>query len=190
MTEDINQNRELKKMKRVDLLDIMVRQSKENESLKNQLAEALEELNERKIQISEAGSIAEAALQLNGVFEAVEKSGAQYLENIARLSAEKESINARIIEESEKKAAELISETQAKCDKLEKDAAGLMAETQVKCEQLERDTKIKCEGMVLQAEKESEEYWDKVSEKLESFYKQHREIKDIMSLIGEKGRKS
>lgn len=172
MTEDINQNRELKKMKRVDLLDIMVRQSKENDSLKNQLAEALEELNERKIQISEAGSIAEAALQLNKVFEAAEKAGSQYLENIARLSEEKETINARIIEESERKVAEM------------------MAETQAKCEKLERDTKIKCEGMVLQAEKESEEYWDKVSEKLESFYKQHREIKDIMSLIGEKGRKS
>lgn len=172
MTEDINQNRELRKMKRVDLLDIMVSQSKENESLKNQLAEALEELNERKIQISEAGSIAEAALQLNKVFEAAEKAGSQYLENIARLSEEKETINARIIEESERKVAEM------------------MAETQAKCEKLERDTKIKCEGMVLQAEKESEEYWDKVSEKLESFYKQHREIKDIMSLIGEKGRKS
>ena len=159
-------------MKRVDLLDIMVIQSKENESLKSQLDEALEELNERKIQINEAGSIAEAALQLNKVFEAAEKAGSQYLENIARLSEEKETINARIIEESERKVAEM------------------MAETQAKCEKLERDTKIKCEGMVLQAEKESEEYWDKVSEKLESFYKQYREIKDIMSLIGEKGRKS
>lgn len=159
-------------MKRVDLLDIMVIQSKENDYLKIQLDEALAELEERKIQIKEAGSIAEAALQLNGVFEAAEKAGSQYLENIARLSEEKETINARIIEESERKVAEL------------------MAETQAKCEKLERDTKIKCEGMVLQAEKESQEYWDKVSEKLESFYKQHEEIKDIMSLIGEKGMKS
>lgn len=159
-------------MKRVDLLDIMVIQSKENDYLKIQLDEALAELEERKIQIKEAGSIAEAALQLNGVFEAAEKAGSQYLENIARLSEEKETINARIIEESERKVAQL------------------MAETQAKCEKLERDTKIKCEGMVLQAEKESQEYWDKVSEKLESFYKQHRENKDIISLIGEKGRKS
>lgn len=159
-------------MKRVDLLDIMVIQSKENEYLKIQLDEALAELEERKIQIKEAGSIAEAALQLNGVFEAAEKAGSQYLENIARLSEEKETINARIIEESERKVAEL------------------MAETQAKCEKLERDTKIKCEGMVLQAEKESQEYWDKVSEKLESFYKEPEEIKDIMSLIGEKGMKS
>lgn len=172
MTKNISHNKELRKMKRVDLLDIMVIQSKENDYLKIQLDEALAELEERKIQIKEAGSIAEAALQLNGVFEAAEKAGSQYLENIARLSEEKETINARIIEESERKVAEL------------------MAETQAKCEKLERDTKIKCEGMVLQAEKESQEYWDKVSEKLESFYKEHEEIKDIMSLIGEKGMKS
>lgn len=172
MTKNISHNKELRKMKRVDLLDIMVSQSKENDYLKIQLDEALAELEERKIQIKEAGSIAEAALQLNGVFEAAEKAGSQYLENIARLSEEKETINARIIEESERKVAQL------------------MAETQAKCEKLERDTKIKCEGMVLQAEKESQEYWDKVSEKLESFYKQHRENKDIMSLIGEQGMKS
>lgn len=172
MTKNISHNKELRKMKRVDLLDIMVSQSKENDYLKIQLDEALAELEERKIQIKEAGSIAEAALQLNGVFEAAEKAGSQYLENIARLSEEKETINARIIEESERKVAQL------------------MAETQAKCEKLERDTKIKCEGMVLQAEKESQEYWDKVSEKLESFYKQHRENKDIISLIGEKGMKS
>lgn len=172
MTKNISHNKELRKMKRVDLLDIMVIQSKENDYLKIQLDEALAELEERKIQIKEAGSIAEAALQLNGVFEAAEKAGSQYLENIARLSEEKETINARIIEESERKVAEL------------------MAETQAKCEKLERDTKIKCEGMVLQAEKESQEYWDKVSEKLESFYKEPEEIKDIMPLIGEKGMKS
>lgn len=172
MTKNISHNKDLRKMKRVDLLDIMVIQSKENDYLKIQLDEALAELEERKIQIKEAGSIAEAALQLNGVFEAAEKAGSQYLENIARLSEEKETINARIIEESERKVAQL------------------MAETQAKCEKLERDTKIKCEGMVLQAEKESQEYWDKVSEKLESFYKEHEENKDIMSLIGEKGMKS
>jgi hypothetical protein len=41
--------------------------------------------------------------------------------------------------------------------------------------------------MVLQAEKEAREHWDKVSEKLEACYKQQEGLNDIMSFIAEKG---
>jgi|LSQX01.2.fsa_nt_gb hypothetical protein len=198
MTDNVIDNMDLKKMKRADLLEIMVSLSKENESLKSQLDEVRDQLEKKEIQIDEAGSIAEAALQLNGVFEAAERAGKEYLENIARLSEEKEIINARIIAESETKAsaimaetktkaASLMAETQVKSEKMERDAAALMENTRAECAKLERDTKVRCEGMVLQAEKEAREHWDKVSEKLEAFYKQHEGLNDIMSFIAEKG---
>jgi hypothetical protein len=40
------------------------------------------QLNKREIAIESAGSIAEAALKLNGVFEAAQKAADQYLENV------------------------------------------------------------------------------------------------------------
>lgn len=162
----------LKKLKRTDLLEMMISQSKENESLKQQLDEALNQLKQREIRINNAGSIAEAALQLNGVFEAAQKAAVQYLENIERLSREQEIENSRIIEESEKKASQLISETQKKC------------------QELERDTKERCEQMVSDAERDSKEHWDIVSQKLDQFYESHEEIQDIISIIGQKGSQS
>ena len=42
----------------------------------------------RRIELEKAGSIAEASLRLNGVFEAAQKAADQYLENLRRLSAE------------------------------------------------------------------------------------------------------
>ena len=42
----------------------------------------------RRIELEEAGSIAEASLRLNGVFEAAQKAADQYLENLRRLSEE------------------------------------------------------------------------------------------------------
>jgi len=75
-------NKELKKLSRTDLLKMLIAQSKEMEALKKQLKEANEMLEDRRIMIENSGSIAEAALQLNGVFEAAQKAAAQYLENI------------------------------------------------------------------------------------------------------------
>ncbi len=40
---------------------------------------------DRRIRLREAGSIAEAALKLNGVFEAAQEAANQYLENIERM---------------------------------------------------------------------------------------------------------
>lgn len=78
-------DRELRKMKRAELLEVMVNQSKEIEILKEKLKQAEEKLNEREIQIEKAGSIAEAALQLNHIFEDAQKAADQYLENVYRL---------------------------------------------------------------------------------------------------------
>jgi len=56
------------------------------DQLERKLAQLEKRLSDRNIAEMEAGSIAEAALKLNGVFEAAEAAAAQYLENIRRLS--------------------------------------------------------------------------------------------------------
>ena len=79
-------DKELRKLKRVELLEMLIEQSKENEELKRQLEEAKEKLESRDIMLRQSGSIAEAALKLNGVFEAAQKAAEQYLENVKRIS--------------------------------------------------------------------------------------------------------
>ncbi len=75
-------DKELKKLSRAELLEMLIEQSKEVASLKQQLQEANEKLEDKKIKIENAGSIAEAALQLSGVFEAAQKAADLYLGNI------------------------------------------------------------------------------------------------------------
>ena len=67
----------------------MIEQSKEVESLKKRIGELEAELADRRLLIYKSGSIAEAALKLNGVFEAAEAAAQEYLENIRRISEEK-----------------------------------------------------------------------------------------------------
>ena len=80
--------RELKRLSRAELLELLLAQTEENEQLKKRLQAAEKALSDRKIIMAEAGTMAEAALRLNGVFESVDRAARQYLENIRRISWE------------------------------------------------------------------------------------------------------
>lgn len=107
-------NKELRRLSRQELLQLLLALSEDFEELKKTLADTREELatltdtyerlrkrldskdekihglqdaleaerNRRSIELSEAGNIAEAALRLNGIFEAAQKAADQYLYNM------------------------------------------------------------------------------------------------------------
>ncbi len=77
-------DKELKKLSRAELLEMLLIQSREKQHLEEELQEVKGKLEEKEIRIAEAGSIAEAALRLSGVFEAAQKAADQYLENVKR----------------------------------------------------------------------------------------------------------
>ncbi|MBQ7050577.1 MAG: DNA repair protein [Firmicutes bacterium] len=74
--------REVRKLKRADLLELLIEQRKQIEQLQEELIAANIRLSDRTIQIEKTGSIAEAALKLNGIFEAAQKACDQYTYNI------------------------------------------------------------------------------------------------------------
>lgn len=74
--------KELRKLSRRDLLELLIEQGKEVRELRQKLAEAEAALAERTLAVENAGSLAEAALRLNGVFEAAQAACDQYLFNI------------------------------------------------------------------------------------------------------------
>ena len=72
-------NKELKKMNRRRLLQMLLEIERENETLRarNDFLEA--QMKKRELAIAKSGSIAEAALKLNGIFEAAQRAADQYL---------------------------------------------------------------------------------------------------------------
>lgn len=74
--------KELKRLRRSDLLEMLLDLSKENQALRQELAKARQQLQDRTIRIQESGSLAEAVLRLNGVFEAAQAACQQYEENL------------------------------------------------------------------------------------------------------------
>ena len=92
--------KELKKLNRYQLLDLLVLQTQKVEQLQQELDTVRAELEAQNIRLSKLGSIAEASLQISGVFEAAQKAADMYLD-AARLQA-------RIIEDEAKKSARSI----------------------------------------------------------------------------------
>ncbi len=77
----------LRRLSRRELVELLLAQSKEVEQLRAELAQAEQKLKSRQILLREAGSIAEASLRLNEVFESAQKAADQYLLNVKRLSS-------------------------------------------------------------------------------------------------------
>jgi len=92
--------KELKHLRRSDLMEILLELSKENQELREQLQQAEKKLQERQILIEESGSLAESALRLNRMFEYAHVACEQYKKNV-RLRCE-----------------QLENETKRKCEKM------------------------------------------------------------------------
>lgn len=85
-------DKELRRLNRRELLEMLIAETEENTRLRSELEQAREKLADRRILLEESGSMAEAALRLNGVLEAADKAALQYLENVRRMAQEKEEV--------------------------------------------------------------------------------------------------
>lgn len=146
-------DKELKKLSRAELLEMLIMHSKRADELQEKLDKAEAELNSRQIKVDEVGSIAEASLRLNGVFEAAQTASEQYLENIRALQERQEEI----------------------CAKRD-------AESKAEAERLMTETKDSCEKMMMDAKQASESYWAEVSDRLEKFYAEHAGLRELLSM--------
>lgn len=86
---DSKESKDSRRLKRAELLEMLIQQSKEVESLKKQVAELQQQLADRTIQMEKAGTMAEAALALNHIFKAADEAASQYIDSIKHMEQEK-----------------------------------------------------------------------------------------------------
>ena len=102
--------KELKKLNRYQLLELLIAQTERADDLEARLEIAEKKLNDHNLQISSLGSIAEAALQVEEVFQAAQKAADIYIE-----AAKKQALE--IEQEAREKAKEILEEARDIFDK-------------------------------------------------------------------------
>ena len=133
---------DLRSLSRGELLEIMIQQAEELEALRKENEEYRLRLQEKIIALDEAGSIAEAALKVSGIFDAAQQASARYLESIEVLASQKEQDALR--------------------------AKQILEETEAKCTAMWEETQKQCKKMVEKAKRDSMDYWVKVSKKVDN----------------------
>lgn len=75
-------NKELKKMNRKQLLEILLEQTKRIEELENIIDDLNKKIESKKIIFKNAGSLADAVIQISGIFNTAQEAADLYLKNI------------------------------------------------------------------------------------------------------------
>ena len=139
-------SRELKKMSRRELVDIIYQMKKREQQMQEEIASLQEALQDKRIRLSAAGSVAEAAVAITDVLSAAQTTADLYLRESSIMKEETEKACAKKIEDAsrtavcilsdgEKRYAELETRYQAEYEKwLQLHAAVTEYEQQVKCE--------------------------------------------------------
>lgn len=100
-------DKEMKKLSRAELLELLLVQTRESERLQKRLERAEAELAERRLKIQEAGNLAQAVLEINGVMETAQKAAQQYLDNIAHMEEETRQRCEQMLEDARKEAEQI-----------------------------------------------------------------------------------
>lgn len=146
-------DKQLRKLSRGELLELLLAQTRESEQLRRELEETKRKLEDRQLQVQNAGSVAQAAMQLHNIFESAQDAADQYLENIhSRLENQEEELN-RLEQESAARAAQMIANAEQ-----------------------QRDT------MLAQAKEDAEAYWQAASAKVKELLGQHEGVREQLAM--------
>lgn len=112
-------DKELRRLSRMELIQLLLEQAKELERLQQELKEAQSALKSRELAIHKVGSIAEASLAVNQVMEAAQRAADQFLENTKTEYTRRAQKQYNEIRSS---LDELEAATKAKCDAMLEEA--------------------------------------------------------------------
>ena len=108
--------KELRRMSREELVEIIYAMQQKQQQLEQQNQALQAKLDERTVKWEQAGSLAEAALSLNHVFESAQAAADQYVESIKAGEADAQAKADEITAQARKDANQLLADTRRQAD--------------------------------------------------------------------------
>lgn len=110
-------NKKIRKISKKELLEVLLSQAKRIEELELELSDTKKKLTSKKIMIDESGSIADASIKINEIFECAQKTADQYLFNVMEKCKKIEKDAKKLCEKEKNK---IIKETEKYCEQKKK----------------------------------------------------------------------
>ncbi len=136
-------DRELRKMSRAELIEIIYALQQNEKTLRAEKENLQVRLEDRLVRMESAGSIAEATLSLNHIFEDAQKAADQYLASV------KENCGKKLDSVNTVETKEMISAAQTQAEEM-------MSNAQTKSKEILFSAQTQAEGMISNAQTQSE----------------------------------
>lgn len=107
-------DKEFKRLSRSQLIEIIYQLQLQNDQLTEQNKSLEEALADKRLRISNAGSLAEAALEINDCLKNAQEAADQYLNEIKIMHEAVEAEKQKILSEARAEASAIISDAQKK----------------------------------------------------------------------------
>lgn len=151
-------DRELKRLNRRELIDIIYELQQRYADRENEIAQLQAALEKRELSISESGSIAEAALKVNGVFEAAQAAADQYLQSIRAANAD----------------------TTARIEAVQKQSDEMLRQANLKAESIIKDAETKADEIISNANQDAVKSWDQFQQKADELLRTRAELNALV----------
>ena len=101
--------KELKRLSRRELIEIIYQMKKNEQKMQEKITKLQSELDDKRLHISQAGSIAEAAASVSGLLAAAQTTADLYLQEIACIKEETRQACDKLIEDTQREAARYLA---------------------------------------------------------------------------------
>ena len=142
-------DRELRRMHRAELIEIIYALKQREDQLTKENAALTAQLQDRQIRLSEAGSIAQAALELNRLFEAAQAAADDYL-----LSVKASHPDTDPLAQAQAEAQQILAQARAEAETIKAHARQEYGAMSALALQKHTQTEADCKTMVERAEQE------------------------------------
>ena len=102
-------DKEFKRLSRAQMIEIIYQLQLQIDKLSEQTQKLESELADKRIRLSNAGNIADAALEINDCFRSAQNAAEQYLNEIKAIREEAEAERQRILAQARAEAAAIIA---------------------------------------------------------------------------------
>lgn len=139
--------KELRNLSRKELLEIMLTQTDKIKELEDKVINLEEELNNKNISISNAGTLAEASVGISGIFKKADEAIEIFKDNYMKQAKE----------EIAKQKDLMLKDADKICKKLEEQSRNSLERAREKSKQIIKDAKLEKKNIIKEAKLEVKE---------------------------------
>jgi hypothetical protein len=111
-------SKELRRLSRRELVDVIYQLKKNEQEMQEKIQQMEQALEDKRIRLSVAGSIAEATASVTNIFAAAQNTADLYLHEISCMKAETQLQCTQILEEAKQQAEKILEESRMHHDEM------------------------------------------------------------------------